>query len=93
MAEMVCYTVLFEQIRNMILKQVNRTPFKFQNESSTSPESQNHRIERQCLKSGKIMFMILKSSFGIMFLIRVNQTHPWIDYSALHKFSANIHGP
>ena len=36
---MACYTVLFEQIRNMIPNQVNRTPFKFQNESSTSPES------------------------------------------------------
>ena len=42
---MACYTVLFEQIRNMIPKQVNHTPFKFQNESSTSPEPQNQRIE------------------------------------------------
>ena len=39
MAEMACYTVLFEQISNMIPKQVDHTPFKFQNESSTSPES------------------------------------------------------
>ena len=45
MEEMSCYTVLFEQIRNMIPNQVNRTLFKFQNESSTFPESQNHRIE------------------------------------------------
>ena len=30
---------LFEQIRNMIPKQVNQTPFKFQNKSSTSLES------------------------------------------------------
>ena len=27
---MACYTVLFEQIRNMIPKQVNHTPFRFQ---------------------------------------------------------------
>ena len=44
MAEMACYTVLFEQIRNMIPKQVNHTLFKFQNESSTSPESLNWNI-------------------------------------------------
>ena len=49
MAEMACFTVLFEQIRNMIPKQVSHTPFKFQNESSTSPESENHRIETKCL--------------------------------------------
>ena len=37
MAEMVCYTVLFEQIRNMIPKQVNHIPFKFQNDSKYIP--------------------------------------------------------
>ena len=40
------YTVLFEQIINMIPKQVNHTPFKIQNESSISL---NHRIETKCL--------------------------------------------
>ena len=30
MAEMACYTDLLEQIRNMIPKQINHTPFKFQ---------------------------------------------------------------
>ena len=39
MAEMACYIVLFEQIKNMIPKPVNHTPFKFQKESSTYPES------------------------------------------------------
>ena len=40
------YSKLYIYIKgNMIPKQVSHTPFKFQNGSSTSPESQNHTIE------------------------------------------------
>ena len=37
--------VLHRFTGDKIPKQVNHTPFKFQNKSSTSSESKNHRIE------------------------------------------------
>ena len=46
---MAFHTVSFEQIRKMIPKQLNHTPFTFQHESSTSPEKQNLIIETKCL--------------------------------------------
>ena len=47
MGEMACYSVLFEQIRNMILKQVKHTLFKFQ---TNQVHPLNHRIETVFVK-------------------------------------------